>query len=185
MEDSEILLLLASRDERGLRALRDKYAALCRKIAMQHLRNTEDAEEIMNDVLLEAWNAIPPAEPENLGGFLSVLTKRAAVSRYRQTHAEKRGGGETPAVLEELAECIPAAQDVEAHVEERQLTAALNRFLASLPAEMRAVTVQRYVRQLSVAEIAVQYGISESKVKSMLFRARKRLRKFLDQEEWI
>ena len=50
---------------------------------------------------------------------------------------------------------------------------------------MRAIMVQRYVRAMSVREIAELYGFSESKVKMTLLRARKQLKKHLEQEEWI
>ena len=184
MEDTEILRLLTARDERGLKALREKYAQSCRSIAMQYISG-EDADEVLNDVLLGAWNAIPPQKPENLFGFLAALTRNAAVSRYRQNSAAKRGAGESPSPLDELADCVPGTQDVERHVEERQLAEALNRFLAGLPKEMRAVTVLRYTEQQTVGEIADAFGISESKVKSILYRARKRLRRFLEKEEWL
>lgn len=184
MEDAEILRLLEARDERGLKALRRKYAQRCKSVALQYV-NPEDADEVLNDVLLGAWNAIPPQKPENLSGFLAAMTKNIAVSRYRQTHAAKRGAGEQTAPLDELAECVSGTQDVERHVEERQLADALNRFLAELPKEMRVVSVLRYTEQRPVAEIADMLCISESKVKSILYRARKRLRRFLEKEEWL
>ena len=185
MEDAEILRLLEARDERGLQALRKQYEKGCRKIAMQYVDCAEDAEEVMNDVLLAVWNAVPPEKPENLFGFLSALTKRRAVSLARREHAAKRGGNEKPAVLEELAECVPGTQDVEKLIETRQLSEALNRFLAELPPEMRAVTVRRYADLWQVRTIAAQFGFSENKVKSMLHRVRKRLRQFLEKEEWL
>ena len=184
MDDAEILRLLTARDERGLKALREQYAQSCRKIALQYV-SAEDADEVLDDVLLGAWNAIPPQKPENLFGFLAALTKNIAVSRCRKQAAAKRGAGESPAPLDELADCIPGTQNVEQHVEERQLADALNRFLSGLPKEMRAVTVLRYTEQQTVAEIAAAFGISESKVKSILYRARKKLRRFLEKEEWL
>ncbi len=184
-DDADIILLLEQRDEQALAALRKKYEKSCRTVALQYVESKEDADEILNDVFYQVWNAIPPAHPDNLFGFLAGLTKRIAISRFRLNHAAKRGGGERAAVLEELADCLPAQQDVEQSVESRQLAAALNRFLADLKPDIRTVLVQRYVNLLPVKEIADTYQISESRVKSILFRARKKLRRFLEQEEWL
>lgn len=186
MEDEQIILLLEDRDERALAALRDKYGNRCRSIAYRFVGDLLDADEIVSDTLLQTWNAIPPAHPEDLSAFLSAITRRNAMNRYHRDHAKKRGGASAPAaVLEELAECIPSGQDVEAQVERRALTAALNRYLAALSPEMRAIVVQRYVHLHSVREIADAYQITESKVKIALMRARKRLRKALEKEEWV
>jgi RNA polymerase sigma-70 factor (ECF subfamily) len=185
MEDRDIIGLLQARDERGLEELRRKYGRSLRTAALRSVSCPEDAEEVVSDVLMQVWQAIPPAEPDDLFGFLSTLTKRTAINRYHRDSAQKRGGGERPAVLEELAECLPAQDNVAAHVEQKALTAALNRFLTALPAEMRRVMVLRYVREQSVREIAAHGQISEAKVKSMLFRGRKRLRAFLEKEDWL
>ena len=60
--------------------------------------------------------------------------------------------------------------------------AVLNRFLRSLSPESRDVFIRRYWFTQSVAEIAEAFGMSESKVKSLLFRTRNRLRKTLTEE---
>ena len=62
-----------------------------------------DAEECENDTYLKTWNAIPPKQPENLPAFLSKIVRNLSLDRYDSLHAEKRGGGEVPVVLEELS----------------------------------------------------------------------------------
>ena len=186
MEDSEIITLLEHRDERALAALDEKYGKSCKKIAYRFVGDQLDAEEVVSDTLMQAWNAIPPAKPDNLFAFLSAITRRGAVNRYNKEHAQKRGGDcQQTAVLEELAECIPSGHNVEAAVEQRALTDALNRYLRTLPEEMRTIVIQRYVHLHSVREIADAYRITESKVKITLMRARKKLRKALEKEEWL
>lgn len=55
-------------------------------------------------------------------------------------------------------------------------------FLGGLDAEKRNIFVRRYWYLDSVADIAKRYGISESKVKTTLFRCRNRLREHLNKE---
>ena len=186
MDDDQILSLLEQRNERALVEIRSKYGKSCRTIAYNLLGNTLDADEVVSDALMQTWNAIPPAHPENLFAFLASLTKRISVNRYKYEHAMKRGGvSDCAAALDELSECIPSRLDVEQKVEQRQLTEAINRFLAKQPPEARSILVQRYFMLHSVHEIADAYQISESKVKVTLHRMRKKLRIFLEQEEWI
>lgn len=185
-EDSRIIELLELRDERALSEMRRKYSKSCQSIAYNILGNCLDAEEIVNDTMLHIWNAVPPIHPENLFSFAAAVTKRLSISRVRKNCAGKRGGAsQNQLIFDELAECIPSGQDVEQHTEQRELVEALNRFLGQMQPDARAVVVQRYVRGLSVKEIAEMYSFTESKVKMTLSRARKQLKEHLEQEDWI
>ena len=84
--------------------------------------------------------------------------------------------------LEELQDCIPAADSVEQIVDGLVLTDILNRFLASLKSETRKIFMQRYWYLCSVREIAADLHVSESKVKMTLFRTRNELRTLLEKE---
>ena len=61
----------------------------------------------------------------------------------------------------------------------------MNRFLAELDSEKRKIFVRRYWYMDSVAEISEKFSISESKVKTVLFRIRKKLREFLEKEGYV
>ena len=186
MEDSAIVSLYWARDERALRASEEKYGNYCRTIARRILGDPEDADECVNDTWLGAWNSIPPHRPAVLSAFLGKLTRRISLNRWRDRTRDKRGGGEVPLALDELAECVPAPQDnVERVVELMELARAIDRFLAGLPAEERDVFVCRYWFAASIAEIGDRFGYGESKVKSMLFRTRKKLLAHLEKEELI
>lgn len=43
---------------------------------------------------------------ETLSAFLAKITRNLSLDRYDAKHAEKRGGGEVPLLLDELAEVI-------------------------------------------------------------------------------
>lgn len=59
---------------------------------------------------------------------------------------------------------------------------ALNRFLDGLPQRERVLFVSRYWYLRSVKQMAEETGLSESSVKTQLFRTREKLRRFLDKE---
>ena len=84
--------------------------------------------------------------------------------------------------LAELDECISSNSSVEDLLDEALLTAAITAFLATLPTINRQIFVRRYWYVSSISDIAEQYDMSESKVKSMLFRLRKQLKSHLEKE---
>ena len=117
-----------------------------------------------------------------MGAFFGALARRHAINRWKSRTRKKRGGGEIPLALEELSECIPSDQDPERRVEERELAAAIRLFVDELNEQERRVFLARYWYLAPVEEIARRMDFSRSKVKSMLFRLRGRLRERLTEE---
>ncbi|MEI3340252.1 MAG: sigma factor-like helix-turn-helix DNA-binding protein [Eubacterium sp.] len=81
----------------------------------------------------------------------------------------------------ELELCIPHPQE-ERRAEAEEIGAVLSAFLRSQSEEKRLVFMRRYWFADSVKEIAARYHISESKIKTMLFRMRGELRTYLESE---
>ena len=185
MRDSDIVDLYWARDERAVAETEAKYGRYCLAIARNILADREDARECVNDTWLGAWNAMPDARPDILSAFLGKITRRLALDRWRAKYAAKRGGGETPLVLDELMDCAPAAGGPEDELAMRELTRAVNDFVRALPAVEMGVFLRRYWYMDSVADIASAFGFSRSKVKSMLARTRKKLRTHLEKEGFI
>lgn len=182
MEDHQIVTLYWQRDESAIRETANKYGNYCFTIAYNILLSKEDADESVSDTYLAAWNRIPPHRPSLLSTFLGKLTRRISLNRWRSRNADKRGGKEVTLALEELSECIPSDQDVAHTVEMKEFSAALNRFLATLKRQERDVFVSRYWFLASISQISRKFGFSESKVKSMLFRTRSKLKVYLTEE---
>lgn len=99
MEDAEIITLFLQRDPRAIKEAKAKHEHGCYRIAFEVLRNNQDAEEAVNEMWLNVWNAIPPAQPENLFAFLAAAVKNIAVNRIAAENRQKRGGGEIPLAL--------------------------------------------------------------------------------------
>ena len=178
MSDSEIVHRFFERDESVLITVATRYGAYCHRIAHNILHNEQDAEECVNDTWARAWGSIPPQEPQCLLAFLGKITRRLALDRYRNVHAQKRGGKEMITVLEEWEGVLPPELSAE-HID---LKTALDRFLLYLPAPRRRVFVQRYWYMLPVKEIARNNGLRESNVKMQLLRTREALKVFLEKE---
>ena len=183
MEDYKIVDLYWARNEQGITESERKYGRILRSLAFSLLSSHEDAEECVNDTYLDAWNAMPTARPTYLGAFLSKITRRISIDRFRSDHRQKRGG--MGMIMEELSECIPDTDSVTADYENRRLSHALDRFLAALAPERRVMFVRRYFYSQSVSEIARALGVGESKVKVTLYRLREELRRELEEQELL
>ena len=181
MSDENIIELYWKRSEAAIQETERAYGRYVHAVAHGILRDEGDAEEIVNDTYLKAWNTIPPERPGYLKGFLARMTRQLAVNRLERNTAAKRGGGQYPLVLEELADCIPD-RSAEEYCEMTALRDALNGFLRALAPESRKVFLRRYWHIQTVAEIAGALSMSESKVKSMLMRTRNKLKKYLTEE---
>ena len=184
MDDNEILDLFFARQEDALDNTKRKYGQRLLRTAMNILHNLQDAEECVSDTLLKAWQVIPPNRPNMFGAFLAKISRNLAINKWKSKSAARRGSGETALMLSELEDCIPsptAAIPETAH-EANEVTAAINDCLNSMDQAARVAFVLRYFHGESIASICARFNMTESKAKSLLFRARKKLKTHLEKE---
>ena len=185
MEDGQIVQLYLDRDESTIKHSSEKYGTQLRALAYGIVQDMPTAEECENDTYLQAWNSIPPHEPRTyLGAYLCRLTRNISLNRCRERSSLKRGG-HIVSLSAELEECIPAADRAQQYLEERELQRAINGFLGSLNREKRGIFLRRYWYLDSIEDIALRFGISQSKVKTTLYRLRGELRGYLEKEGHI
>ena len=182
MADGHIVDLYWERSENAITETASKYGKYCYSIAYNILTNHHDAEESVNDTYLGAWNSMPPHRPTILSTFLGKITRRIAIKKWQKEHAVKRGGGEIVIALEELEDCIPADQSIEREIETAELGKVIDKFVMHLSLTERKIFICRYWYLDSISEICQQFGFSQSKVKSMLHRTRKKLQVYLKRE---
>ena len=182
MEDSEIVELYLARREQAVAETAKRYGARLRKLAYSVLEEEAAAEECENDAYLEAWNAIPPAEPRTyLYAFLARITRHLAIDRCRN-QARKKRSARLEELTAELADCVSGPEDVERSVEARLVAEAVSRFLRALPEEKRDMFLRRYWYCDSIGSIAGRLRCGESRVKTALHRTRKELKDYLEKE---
>lgn len=185
MDDCELVELYWKRDELAILETAKKYGGYCYKIAYNILQKPEDSEECVSDTYFKAWNAIPDDRPYIFSAYLGKIARNLAINIYNKSNAKKRGNGELDLILNELENCIPSNYDVEIETESRQICKAINRFLLSLNEERRIIFVRRYWYGDSIKSISERFGFGESKIKSILFRCRNSLKRYLKREDII
>lgn len=182
MEDKLIVALYTNRDESAILQTTKKYGSRLRSLALGIVKDIQTAEECENDTYMEAWNSIPPHAPDNyLYAFLARITRHISLNCCRDRSRLKRSAF-IYELSSEMEQCIPAPDNTECKINSMALKDAINGFLGTLSEEKRNVFLRRYWYLDSIADISKRFNLSESKVKTMLFRSRNMLREYLEKE---
>lgn len=184
MEDTRIVQLYWDRDQKAISETATKYGNYCTSIAKNILGNNEDAEECVNDTYMNAWNSMPPHRPNMLSTFLGKITRNLSFNRYKHNNADKRGGSEISAVLDELSGCVSGKENVEQEIEYKELVKTIDSFLDTLSSEKRSIFICRYWYTDSISEIAKQFNMRENTVSMTLNRIRVKLQKYLIERSY-
>jgi RNA polymerase sigma-70 factor (ECF subfamily) len=140
------------------------------RVAYALLRNSHDAEDVVQDTFLKlyragAWEAI-----ENERAFLARAAWRMAVDKLKSVRAT------TPLAAE-------LASRGGANPEEAMVTAdwnaAVHRLVDALPQELRQPLALSTVEEMNSREIAQAMGIAEGTVRTRIMRARQILKRKL------
>lgn len=182
MEDLQIIELYFMRNQQALSETQAKYSAYCNSVAQNILSDVRDVEEAVNQTWFEAWKSIPPENPRILSAFLGGITRNISLNIVRSHSAQKRRADFVKSCNE--LEMI-SMENIEDEVCTKQLAQSINEFVGGLPEIQRKVFVCRYWYFDSIEEISRRFGFSKGKVKSMLYRIRRNLEKYLKQEDFL
>ena len=177
MDDRQLIQMFWERNEEAIRETDAKYRKLCFGIAFNILGNEYDAEECVNDTYMSLWTAIPPAQPRCFPAYLSRIARNISLKRFRQESAQKRSRM-TEVSIEELENVLPGGFSMP-DPDAEQLGKLISDFLKTEKETTRGIFIRKYFFFDSIEEITKRYGLSESQVKTRLFRCRNRLKEYL------
>jgi RNA polymerase sigma-70 factor (ECF subfamily) len=166
-------------EDDALAALVDQYAGALYRVAYSVLRNPADAEDAVQEAFLRVLRHRDTlGEVRDHRVWLIRIVWNIVLDRKRRakTRPETDDVAELARVLPSAglsAEEIAAAAQHHAHV-----LASVDR----LPAKERQVIMLSAFEELTSVEIAAVLGITESSVRSRLFRARNLMAGLLDHE---
>ena len=142
--------------------------------------------EDVTDLSLPAFEIYEKSKSENgntiyYGVFYECDYYNLALKKYEYLSAEKRKP-EAICSFEELGDCVSGKEYVESEAENRRIEQLIDTFLCQIGEEKRNIFLCRYWYFDSIEEICRCTGYSQSKIKSMLFNIRKKLRSYLESE---
>jgi RNA polymerase sigma-70 factor (ECF subfamily) len=152
--------------------LLERYGKQIFSLIVRIVENREDAEELTQDVFLKVYRSMDTFRGESsFSTWLYRIAFNIAVS------ATRKKTGEMPAMDEAMMENIPDESENEFSGEETnaQRLEYLNIALKKLPPEEKAMILMFYREDRSMEEIAQITGLTETNVKTKIFRIRKKL----------
>jgi len=176
MREETMVRRMRARDPSGLEALMERYIPYVSAVAWNILRETmscEDAEEVVSDVFLAAWNQAGDLRPGHVKGWLGSVARHKAKNKLREL------GGALP--LEEDALELPGPDDPAGGLEREEEQRLVRWAVDSLPARDREVFLRHYYYAQSVKEISQAMALNESTIKTKLRRGRMRLKEILTE----
>ena len=180
--DETIVELYWKRDETAIKLTEDKYGRYLYAIAYRILHDNMDCEECLNDTYLGTWNRIPPARPNPLQAFLSVIMRNTAVDRYRHRMAGRRVPSEMTVSLEELDDCLSYSTAPSEEYDRGDLSRLLDGYLRSLTERQEFAFVCRYYYGDSIENIASMLDVGVATVYRDLKNVRAGLKAVLEKE---
>lgn len=180
MEDKENIEMYWARNEQALAETQQKYGHSLFLLSKNIVTTKEDAEECVNDTYQRTWENIPPTKPVYFFSYLAKIIRHISFDKLDYWKTSKREG-EVVFLTQELENCIPAGVSEDTQVESREIARLLNRFIGKQKLINKQIFVYRYFYADSIGDIAKELNLSESKVKSVLFRMRKSLREHLEE----
>lgn len=156
-------------DESALAALVDEYASTLYRVAFSVLRNAADAEDAVQEAFLRVLrHRHTLGEVRDHRVWLIRIVWNIVLDRKRRAKTRP----ETDDIAD-LTRVLPAqGLSAEQRASAAQHHAKILALVDQLPAKEREVLVLSAFEELSSVEIASVLGITESSVRSRLFRAR-------------
>jgi RNA polymerase sigma factor (sigma-70 family) len=163
--DEKLIAMARAGNPGAFEAMVDRYQGRLLGFCRQMLGSTEDAEDVMQEVFVNAYKAMLADEREiNLRPWLYRIARNRCLNYLRKPKADAQ---ETMDMVPEV-EAASTAERVHNREEFRQILSDVNK----LPETQRAALLLREMDALSYEEIAAAMDTTVPSVKSLLVRAR-------------
>jgi RNA polymerase sigma-70 factor (ECF subfamily) len=169
------MLRVREGDEAAFRELFERHAAPLVGFVDRFFYNRAVSEEVVQEVFIKVYRARKKYQPKSkFTTWLYTIATRSSLNELRRgVHKQKR---------QQLEEANGAAPQVDEQVAGRRLQERVAKILESLPENQRAAFLLVRFGGRSYEEVASILGLSESAVKSQIFRATDAVRKGLEED---
>jgi RNA polymerase sigma-70 factor (ECF subfamily) len=178
-------------DPAAVRQLAELYGPRIHQLALRHMKNREDAEEVTQDVLLKVYRKIDAFRGDSaLASWIYRITFNTAMSRLRQHRGERVAAQDRDRALALLeasddgAPRSPADPADWSHMPDeellrRELRRAVELAVRELPEIYREPVILRDFQGLTTEEASTRLKVKDQTLKSRLHRGRLLLRERL------
>jgi len=188
--DRDLIGRLQAGDDSAVHELAERYGSRIFQLAMRYMKNREDAEEVVQDVLMKVYRKVDAFRGDAaLSSWIYRITFNSAMSRLRTSRQARAADQERDRAM---AAAAAAGEDRAATRQQAdwsrmpdeellrlQLREAVTAAIAELPEIYRAPIVLRDIQGLSTEEASTRLHLKDQTLKSRLHRGRLMLRERL------
>jgi RNA polymerase sigma-70 factor (ECF subfamily) len=174
--DKELLeRFYASRDNKWLGILLQRYTLLLFGVCMKYLKNEEEAKDCVQQVFLKAITELRKYKVEYFKSWIYMVARNHCLMRLRHL------GKKTVGIDEKL---IEAKEDIKvnSHIEKENLLQAMGESLSELNKEQKECVTLFYLEKKSYQEVADKTGFTIMQVKSYIQNGKRNMKLLLDKK---
>ena len=180
-DDANLVRSILAGNLDDFRKLVERYQHVAERWAFHYVKNLFDAEDIAQEAFVEAYFRLDTLrEQHKFGSWLRTIVSNTSVSWLRRRKSsvsfEEINSVHSDGKLFEQYNRYeaPMPDDV---LEQQEQEKILQTAISALPLTYQRVITMFYFDDCSYKEIAVQIDVSVAAVKSMLYRAKQKLKK--------
>ena len=189
MKEIALIKLAQDGNEEALKMLYEENKNKMFALAFQYVKNAEDAEDILQDTFIKAYQNIDSFrfhEGVNFSSWLYRINVNCCIDHIRKNKIKKEKNKHVDDI-----ETVPSTDgktDPEHAAQQKAIRTKIDSYLGTLPPKQRMIFTLKHYQQLTTKEIAEYLKCTEGSVKKQLFRAvsglKKHLRKFFSENNY-
>lgn len=185
LREEDLIQSLQNGDESAYRSVMELYADMVYNTSLSIIQNTDDAQDITQDVFIEVFQSIKKFEQKSsLKTWIYRITVTKTLDEVKKNKSIKRGSLFTRVFKnkeERTMPDIPHFNHPGIELEQKEAASTLFMAIEKLPENQKVAFTLNKIEQLSYKEIAEIMKLSLSSVESLIFRARQNLQRSLEK----
>lgn len=187
MTDTEWLNLMKQSPKKAHLALIDEYGNYVYAIVISKLRNCavrEDIEDCVSDIFVEVFRSADRfcESKGSLKGFISSIAQHIAINAFKCISYQRR---DASSLEDEKIEFLPSDDNTENDTQKKLFQKRLWEIVDSLGEPDNSIIIYQYFYDLTVSEISKKISMTPDAVQKRSIRARERIKKILESENYF
>ena len=184
MQEKKLIKNLRDRDEKAFKFIVDKYKNFIFNISISIIQNTEEADDLTQEVFIQIYKSINKfKEKSSLSTWIYRITLSKCYEHIRFKKRKKRFSKIINLFREDGSSIdIPVFNHPGIILEKKEEGKMLFEAINSLSEEQKSAYILKNIQGLSYKKISRVMKKSTSSIESLIFRAKKNLKKYLEKK---
>lgn len=169
LDEDRIISLIIAKDQNAFEQLINQYKDYVYSVILSIVKDAHQAEEATQDTFMKVFKSMASFNKQSkLSTWIYRIAYRTGLDYLKKKKHH----------LSDVTEHhnISSSTDLERDLHQQSLLEFVKEFIANLPSEESSVMKLFYLQQRSIKEVQAATGLTETNIKTKLFRTRKSLR---------